>query len=96
MSQYCAILSWSHPTTPPIFVKRYSHEKIHAPFPYPLLSLTAVLPSTAQQPKAWYCPPCNNSCDSLVFNAPGRCPHCGMELLQQTPEEHRKAMNTKK
>lgn len=60
-----------------------------------LLLGTAQLP--AQQPqKAWYCPPCNSACDSLVFKAAGKCPHCGMSLIQQTPEEHHKIMNEKK
>ncbi|RYU93391.1 DJ-1/PfpI family protein [Emticicia agri] len=30
------------------------------------------------------CPPCDNDCDKLTFNEAGRCPHCGMELIQKS------------
>ena len=29
------------------------------------------------------CPPCGQSCDSIVFDAPGTCPRCGMKLVEQ-------------
>jgi|ERR1044072_8253746 transcriptional regulator GlxA family with amidase domain len=45
----------------------------------------------AQSKTAYYCSPCNNACDTVAFESAGRCPHCGMELLKQTNEEH---MNT--
>jgi transcriptional regulator GlxA family with amidase domain len=32
------------------------------------------------QGKSYYCPPCNNACDELVFDKPGKCPHCHMTL----------------
>lgn len=60
------------------------------------LMLIAGVPLTAQQSKAWHCTPCNNSCDSLTFTTAGKCPHCGMRLIQQTPEEHRQSMKAKK
>ncbi len=50
----------------------------------------------AQAAKAWYCMPCNNACDTITFAAAGKCPHCGMTLLQQTSNEHKKTMNKKK
>ena len=56
-----------------------------------LLSLTLLLASLtlhAQYTYAYYCPPCNADCDKLMFEEAGDCPHCGMELLRQTPEEH--------
>ncbi len=30
------------------------------------------------------CPPCNNDCDALSFAKAGKCPHCGMELIQKS------------
>lgn len=60
------------------------------------LLLLAAAPLAAQQAKAWYCTPCNSSCDSLTFKTAGKCPHCGMTLIQQTPEEHLKSMKAKK
>jgi len=43
----------------------------------------------AQSQSRYYCPPCNNACDTIAFDKPGRCSHCGMELLKQTEEEHK-------
>jgi transcriptional regulator GlxA family with amidase domain len=45
---------------------------------------------------AYYCPPCNGSCDNTAFTAPGKCPHCGMTLEKQTVEAHQKSMNVKR
>lgn len=64
-----------------------------------LLLLLAFLLTTFQlhaQALAYYCPPCNSSCDSLSYNAAGKCPHCGMELQKQTTEERKMTMNQKK
>lgn len=61
-----------------------------------ILFLLRCVQLPAQQQKAWYCPPCNNACDSIEFKTAGQCPHCGMQLVQQTPEEHNKTMNEKK
>jgi putative intracellular protease/amidase len=33
--------------------------------------------------KHWVCPPCGQSCDDKVFDAPGTCPQCGMALVDQ-------------
>lgn len=30
------------------------------------------------------CPPCDNDCDKLTFDKAGKCPHCGMELIQKS------------
>jgi putative intracellular protease/amidase len=30
---------------------------------------------------AWVCPPCGADCDTLHFDGPGACPHCGMALV---------------
>jgi transcriptional regulator GlxA family with amidase domain len=61
-----------------------------------VLSLLGCTPLTAQQQKAWYCPPCNSDCDNLEFKAAGTCPHCGMKLIEQTPEERKQTMKAKK
>lgn len=45
---------------------------------------------------AYYCPPCKNKCDDLTFKAAGKCPHCGMTLVQQTRQEHKKSLNAKR
>ena len=44
---------------------------------------------------AYYCPPCNSECDNLSFDEPGRCDHCGMRLLFQTPEQHQNMLNVR-
>lgn len=31
---------------------------------------------------AWYCPFCGSDCDKIAYNAPGKCPHCGMTLIK--------------
>jgi len=55
-----------------------------------LFALALVLPlahatSHATDPKAahWVCPACASPCDTLVFDAPGTCPACGMALVTQ-------------
>jgi rhodanese-related sulfurtransferase/DNA-directed RNA polymerase subunit RPC12/RpoP len=30
------------------------------------------------------CTPCGNDCDKIIFNKPGRCPHCNMALIKKT------------
>lgn len=32
----------------------------------------------------YYCPPCGNDCDKIVFTAPGKCPHCNMDLVEES------------
>ena len=41
---------------------------------------------------AYYCPPCGQDCDAIRFESSGDCPHCGMRLLKQSPEEHERSM----
>lgn len=43
-----------------------------------ILSTTFACQSASDE---YVCPPCNQSCDELTFNAPGSCPHCGMALV---------------
>jgi hypothetical protein len=42
-------------------------------------------PAYAQQPvgKKWVCPPCNCGEDHTEHDAPGRCPACGMPLVEK-------------
>ncbi len=35
-----------------------------------------------QQTGSYVCPPCGR-CDSIVYQQPGKCPHCGMRLIPQ-------------
>ncbi|MBA4853819.1 DJ-1/PfpI family protein [Emticicia sp. BO119] len=48
--------------------------------------LFASVLSFAQKAEAdpFVCPPCNNNCDNLTFDKAGKCPHCGMELIQKS------------
>lgn len=46
--------------------------------------------STEAVKGAFYCPPCNNSCDDLRFEKAGLCPHCQMTLTFKTEEERKK------
>jgi hypothetical protein len=41
-------------------------------------------------PEAYYCPPCNNSCDQLSFESAGTCKHCGMVLINKQQNKERK------
>lgn len=33
--------------------------------------------------ETYVCPPCNRSCDTIMFHKPGTCPHCGMTLTSK-------------
>ncbi len=44
----------------------------------------------------YYCPPCNLQCDEKVFEKPGQCDFCKMELVQQTKEERAIQMKNRK
>lgn len=55
-----------------------------------LLLLLLLMPALVfAQPKGpeYVCPPCNNSCDQLVFEKAGVCSHCGMKLLEKGKTE---------
>jgi transcriptional regulator GlxA family with amidase domain len=62
-----------------------------------LLLATTLLHAQGQhnskQDSAWFCGICGGSCDTLVFNAPGVCPHCGMPLLHTTFRERQTVLN---
>ncbi len=38
---------------------------------------------TLNKKKVFVCTPCGLSCDSLIFSKPGKCPHCGMEIIEK-------------
>ena len=35
----------------------------------------------------FYCEPCNNHCDTIAFDKPGTCEHCGMRLVARKDSE---------
>ena len=44
---------------------------------------------SCQQPiGAYVCDPCDLPCDSLTFQEPGICPHCGMKLVKRSDVIH--------
>ena len=47
----------------------------------------------SKQDAAWFCGICGGSCDTLVFTAPGVCPHCGMTLLHMTFADRQALLN---
>lgn len=46
-----------------------------------LPALHPVFGAAAPETKTYHCPPCGCQGDKLVFQAPGKCPYCGMVLL---------------
>ena len=47
-----------------------------------LLLLGFCLWSFGAMAQTFFCPPCDADCDTLVFDEPGFCPHCGMGLQE--------------
>jgi hypothetical protein len=43
----------------------------------------AAAPAMARSEKKWVCPPCGCADDGKVFDAPGRCPACGFDLIEK-------------
>ncbi len=41
------------------------------------------VPAGASDSKVYVCPPCGADCHHLKFDAPGRCPVCGMALVER-------------
>lgn len=61
---------------------------------FTILFLFSILPfTTSSQSAAYYCPPCNSSCDEQAFEAAGDCPHCGMALVAQTAAERERELS---
>lgn len=66
--------------------------------PYLLIALFCAITIRLKAANAikYYCPPCNNPCDDIAYNTPGKCTHCGMTLIAQTEAEHQKVIDEKK
>ncbi len=48
-----------------------------------LLLIVFSITTFAQQKKEYICPPCSFDCHNLVFDGPGQCTVCSMELLNK-------------
>src|SRR5689334_21707688 len=48
----------------------------------PALSGATLTPTTPA--KLYVCPPCGLDCDKLTFDKPGKCPQCGMTLIEKS------------
>ena len=49
-----------------------------------LLLVLLVPISVLSQTKEYVCPPCNHSCDEVVYSKPGTCPDCHMTLVAKS------------
>ena len=36
-----------------------------------------------KEKKGFVCAPCNGGCDTTTYSKPGKCPHCGMDLVEK-------------
>jgi transcriptional regulator GlxA family with amidase domain len=45
---------------------------------------TSVNKLEKEKPLTFICGPCGGSCDELIFEKPGKCPHCGMKLIENS------------
>lgn len=52
--------------------------------------------ATTQEKMAYYCPACGRDCDQIVYNAPGKCTHCGMTLISESMKKHQQKMEPKR
>ncbi|CAN5311391.1 hypothetical protein BH10BAC4_BH10BAC4_12860 [soil metagenome] len=62
------------------------------------LFLALVLGISAQPitgKEAYFCGLCNNDCDKIEFEKPGKCTHCNMTLVKMTKEERTKELSMK-
>lgn len=50
-----------------------------------LLALSAFPHAARAVANRWICPPCGLPCDTMVFERPGNCPTCGMQLVPKSP-----------
>ncbi|HTD97850.1 MAG TPA: DJ-1/PfpI family protein [Mucilaginibacter sp.] len=71
--------------------------KAHCLFLTVLLFIMCMVPSVqAQEKMAWYCPPCSSDCDRTAYAAPGKCPLCGMTLVQEEVAAHQQKLDVKR
>ena len=60
------------------------------------LGISIALSAQAPKKMAWYCPPCSSDCDRTAYAAQGKCPLCGMALIQEEMSTHEAALNVKR
>jgi DNA-directed RNA polymerase subunit RPC12/RpoP len=48
-----------------------------------VFALFVLFSCQGQNTEVYVCDPCDLPCDTLTFQQPGSCPHCGMKLLKQ-------------
>ncbi len=53
----------------------------------PLLFILSFPAFQLQAQKTYFCPPCDRNCDFKVYDKPGACDHCSMDLFQRKKEE---------
>lgn len=58
--------------------------------------LIALTQTFALGTNTYYCPACGGDCDKIAYTLPGKCPHCGMTLIEQTVAEHKRTLAGKK
>lgn len=47
-------------------------------------SVLGATPGQTAPAKLYVCPPCGQDCDKLTFGKPGKCPQCGMTLIEKS------------
>ena len=53
----------------------------------------SVLPTRGvEDPGIYVCPPCGQECDKLEFDKPGKCPACGMVLIEKSERDRMAAI----
>ncbi len=51
-----------------------------------LLAISTLGAKSQSRVDQYICPPCDMSCDDLIFEEDGVCPHCGMSLIMKTED----------
>jgi transcriptional regulator GlxA family with amidase domain len=60
------------------------------------IGLIKAQPAATADSMIYVCGPCNGDCDKLQFDKPGKCPHCGMELVKMKLSDFKKQLATDK
>src|SRR5215472_9179162 len=48
------------------------------------VAMVAAPATRGTRAKLYVCPPCGQDCDKLTFDQPGKCPVCGMTLIEKS------------
>jgi transcriptional regulator GlxA family with amidase domain/DNA-directed RNA polymerase subunit RPC12/RpoP len=56
----------------------------------PAIAVTGRAPATDSM--AYFCDICGNACDTVAYQQPGVCPHCGMNLVYQSRAARKKLL----